>query len=262
VISVEPIKGGLGARISGVAQKPQDERDFRREILGHLDFYQLLVLPCYSTSLSAFQALAQPLGRLIRHDFLSTAKGDRIHEIYKRPEDEQNFGGVWHSDGAYLQKPPRAIMLQAVHVPDDGGDTLFACQIAAYNALPDEQKTRLRDCRVLHTAASVFGEHPGSKTAGALQSACHPLVRHVSGRRAYALFHSGPCAQRVIGVTADESRKLLGEALSAATHSPLQYRHKWQAGDIVIWDNRSTMHKALNDYPGQPRLMRRAMIAG
>lgn len=261
MVCVEPINGGLGARISGLAQKPQDECGFRCEILGHLDRYQLLVFPRYSASLPVFRALAQTLGRLIRHDFVSKPDGDCIHEIYKRPEDQQNFGGVWHSDGAYLEQPPRAIMLQAVDVPKHGGDTLFACQFAAYDTLPDLLKTRFRDCQVLHTAASVFGEHPGSRSAGAPQSACHPLVRLVPGRGDYALFHSGPCAQEVIGVTGEESAKLLDDALSAATRSPLQYRHEWQAGDIVIWDNRSTMHKALNDYPGQTRQMRRAMIA-
>ena len=222
--------------------------------------FRVLILPEITTKLDLFGTVARALGELVPHDFVSALRhDDRIHEICKAPEHVHNFGGTWHSDGAYLKRPPRTIMLQAIEVPQSGGDTLWACQFAAQAALPLALRNDLLGRTVTHAAAPVFGGYAGGSARAVAQSAKHPLFRWIPDRGESALFHSGPCAQAIAGLSAHDSAARLDEIMGIAS-TALIFRHRWRPGDIVIWDNRSTLHMALNDYQGQSRRMRRAMI--
>jgi len=199
------------------------------------------------------QALALGLGRPVRHDFVE-ASGGFVHEISKEPHHSQNFGGVWHSDGSYLAEPPSLIVLQAVITPSFGGDTIWACQVAAAASLGHAEQMRLSHLYARH-AARVFAGYQGAEGRADGMQAFHPVLRWLADRRAPALFHSGPCLLDVEGLEAEDL-----ERLAAIARSTLTFRHRWNDGDIVVWDNRSTIHRALNDYQGQRRLMRRAMV--
>jgi taurine dioxygenase len=231
-----------------------------RVLRAALTRYRVLALRQVTTELDVFGTIARALGDLVSHDFVSALRqDDGIHEIYKAPDHVHNFGGTWHSDGAYLKRPPRAIILQAIEVPETGGDTVWACQFAAHAALPLTLKNDLRGRTVTHAAAPVFGGYAERPAIAAAQSAKHPLFRWIPDHGEIALFHSGPCAQAITGLSAHDSAARLEEIMGIAS-TALTFRHSWRSGDIVIWDNRSTMHKALNDYHGQPRRMRRAML--
>jgi alpha-ketoglutarate-dependent 2,4-dichlorophenoxyacetate dioxygenase len=137
-------------------------------------------------------------------------------------------------------------MLSAKVVPPAGADTEYADMRAAYDALPEEDKTRLEGLRVHHSIAhsrQTLGFEFSDAEQDALKGAVHPLVRTIprSNRRAlYLASH----ASRILGWPVPEGRLLLHELIEHATRPEFVYRHRWRVGDLVIWDNRATMHRA------------------
>jgi alpha-ketoglutarate-dependent 2,4-dichlorophenoxyacetate dioxygenase len=153
---------------------------------------------------------------------------------------------LWHTDASFQDPPGRYSMLHARVVPPAGADTEFADMRAAYDALADEMKSRLEGLRVHHSIAHsrrTLGFEFSEAEADALKGAVHPLVRTLprSGRTSlYLASH----ASRIVDWPVPEGRLLLRDLIEHATQRELVYRHAWRAGDLVIWDNRATMHRA------------------
>jgi alpha-ketoglutarate-dependent 2,4-dichlorophenoxyacetate dioxygenase len=154
---------------------------------------------------------------------------------------------LWHTDASFEDPPGRYSMLHARVVPpsEAGGDTEFADMRAAYDALAPALKARLEGLRVRHSIAysrQTLGFEFSAEEAQRLPGAEHPLVRTLpSGRRSlYLASH----AAEIVGWTLPEGRLLLRELIEHATQPQFVYRHRWRAGDLVIWDNRATMHRA------------------
>ncbi len=177
-------------------------------------------------------------------------------------------GAHWHSDDSYKAVPCSLTILYAVEVPAVGGDTQFTNMYAAYDGLSPAMRRRIDGLKVVHTYdSSRKGTRIAklrSEDAAALPHAVlHPLVRThpETGRR--ALYMNPNRMEAVAGMARDESDVLLDALTAHATQPRYQYRHQWRQGDIVIWDNRCTMHKANADYPaGARRVMQRLMVAG
>lgn len=253
-------QSGFGAQVEDVSVNalcaPQGRRALRRALVHH----RVLVLPQLTIDAAAFGRLARALGSLQHHDFLRGLDQDAdVHEIRKEPSHEHNFGGTWHADGSYLRQPPRTVMLQAVRTPPAGGDTVWRCQYDALASLPATLRGIVSQARLRHAAAVVYAEMPAAAPTAVAQEAEHSLVRWVRDAGRAALFHSGPCVQGVVGMGDDEGRTFLDEVFSFSSGA-LAFRHSWSPGDVVLWDNRATLHMALNDYPGHLRLMRRALV--
>jgi alpha-ketoglutarate-dependent 2,4-dichlorophenoxyacetate dioxygenase len=153
---------------------------------------------------------------------------------------------LWHTDASFQVPAGRYSMLSAKVVPPRGADTEFADMRAAYDALPPDMKARLEDLRVHHSithSRSILGFEFSKEEEHALPGAVHPLVRTIprSGRRSlYLASH----ASRVLDWPVPEGRLLLLELMEHATQPEFVYRHPWRVGDLVIWDNRATMHRA------------------
>jgi alpha-ketoglutarate-dependent 2,4-dichlorophenoxyacetate dioxygenase len=154
---------------------------------------------------------------------------------------------LWHTDASFEDPPGRYSMLHARVVPpsEAGGDTEFADMRAAYDALAPALKARLEGLRVRHSIAysrQTLGFEFSAEEAQKLPGAEHPLVRTLpSGRRSlYLASH----AAEIVGWNLPEGRLLLRELIEHATQAQFVYRHRWRAGDLVIWDNRATMHRA------------------
>jgi alpha-ketoglutarate-dependent 2,4-dichlorophenoxyacetate dioxygenase len=153
---------------------------------------------------------------------------------------------LWHTDASFQDPPGRYSMLSAKVVPAAGADTEFADTRAAYDALDVDQRSRLEDLRVHHSIAhsrQTLGFEFSADEAEALKGAVHPLIRTLprSNRRAlYVAAH----ASRIIDWPVPEGRLLLRDLIEHATQREFVYRHAWQVGDLVIWDNRATMHRA------------------
>jgi alpha-ketoglutarate-dependent 2,4-dichlorophenoxyacetate dioxygenase len=153
---------------------------------------------------------------------------------------------LWHTDASFQDPPGRYSMLSAKVVPPTGADTEFADTRAAYDALDAGMKSRLEGLRVHHSIAhsrQALGFEFSADEAEALKGAVHPLIRTLprSNRRSlYVASH----ASRIIDWPVPEGRLLLHDLIEHATRREFVYRHAWHAGDLVIWDNRATMHRA------------------
>jgi len=172
----------------------------------------------------------------------------------------------WHIDGCTDDIPIMATMLSAHAVADAGGETEFASSYAAYEMLDEAERARLEDVRVVHTIEAsqrLFNKDPSPQEVELWRKRPakeHPLVwRHRSGRRSLVL---GATTDHVVGMDPDEGRALLDDLLHRATTPDRVYRHEWQVGDVVIWDNRGVLHRALPYDPSSPRDMHRTTFAG
>jgi alpha-ketoglutarate-dependent 2,4-dichlorophenoxyacetate dioxygenase len=153
---------------------------------------------------------------------------------------------LWHTDASFQDPPGRYSMLSAKVVPPAGADTEYADMRAAYDALPAATKARLEGLRVHHSIAysrQTLGFEFSPEEAGRLEGAVHPLVRTIPRSRRRSLYLASH-ASRIVDWPVPEGRLLLRELIEHATQPEFVYRHAWAVGDLVIWDNRATMHRA------------------
>jgi taurine dioxygenase len=176
-------------------------------------------------------------------------------------------GAHWHSDDSYKAVPCSLTMLYGVEIPATGGDTQFTNMYRAYDDLSPDMKRRIANLRVVHkydsprkgTAIATLR----ADEAAQLPDVAHPLVRRHPETHRQALYMNPNRMSHIVGMERAESDRLLDELTRHAIAPQYQYRHNWRRGDIVIWDNRCTMHKANADYPvGAKRLMHRIIVEG
>jgi len=195
----------------------------------------------------------------------------QIAEVRKNPDQTRNIGGDWHTDHSYDQIPALGSILYAREVPAQGGDTMFTSMYAAYEALPDALKQRIAGLRALHSSRHVFGTQAQRRAelAGrigneklAVQDAVHPVViRHPdSGRR--VLYVNPQFTVAIQDMPARQSDAVLQELYGYAAQPQHTCCFAWAPHSMAIWDNRATWHRALNDYPGEARLMHRITLEG
>ena len=155
---------------------------------------------------------------------------------------------LWHTDSSFRQKSATWSMLNAKVIPPAGGDTEFADTRAAYDALPDAMKRRLEglvaEHSLWHSRAKLGGYVPTEEEHRSYPSARHRVVRRHPGSGRNALYIASH-ASHIVDMPVEEGRALLNELMEFATQPQFVYRHKWRVGDLVIWDNRCTMHRAI-----------------
>ncbi len=183
-------------------------------------------------------------------------------------------GALWHIDGSYLPRPDAYTVLHAVQIPQrDGralGDTCFAHNAAAFEALPEEMRARLRGLRAVHSitehverkAAAGFYRPPIDQSAKPLPDVSHPVVRRHPATGRECLFVTEGHTKEIEGMAAEESEALLRRLWAHATQPQFLYRHNWAPGDLLVWDNCTVQHLAITDYGTLPRRLHRAGIAG
>ena len=172
----------------------------------------------------------------------------------------------WHIDGMTEDIPILATLLSAHAVAGEGGETEFASTYQAYDDLTEEELERFSSIRVVHTieaAQRTFNHDPSPEEVEMWRKRPakeHPLIwQHDSGRRSLVL---GATADHIAGMDVDEGRALLADLLARATGPDRVYRHEWQVGDLVIWDNTGVLHRALPYDPTSPRDMHRTTLYG
>jgi alpha-ketoglutarate-dependent 2,4-dichlorophenoxyacetate dioxygenase len=174
---------------------------------------------------------------------------DENGEIMKSDNRRRMYGlgnRLWHTDASFQDPAGRYSMLSAKVVPPVDADTEYADMRAAYDALPEEEKARLEGLRVHHSIASsrqTLGFEFSESEQDALKGAIHPLVRTIPRSKRRSLYVASH-ASRIIDWPVPEGRLLLRDLIEHATRPELVYRHQWRVGDLVIWDNRATMHRA------------------
>lgn len=181
-----------------------------------------------------------------------------------------NGGAYWHSDITYEETPPMGSILHGVVIPDEGGDTLYANMTAAYDALDDATKQKIDGLKAVHSYRHRYesmmnaGVRP-PKTEEELSQwteVSHPVARTHPETGKKAIFVNEGFTSRIEGLSDNESRDLLEHLFEHSTQDQFVYRHKWQKGDVVMWDNRCTLHKATDYDLSQERSMHRGTIHG
>ncbi len=174
---------------------------------------------------------------------------------------------VWHTDMSYIPDPPKASMLYALEVPPSGGDTGFVNMYAAYEALPGELKRRIQGMQLKHDGTYNSGGYVRLGVEAVDDpvhsvGTVHPLVctHPESGRR--ALYLGRRRNAWIVGLPLSESEALLDELWSYATRDELTWYNRWRPGDLVLWDNRCTMHRRDSFDSGARRIMHRTQIKG
>ena len=267
-MEVKRIAGALGAEIHGVDPRSLDKdavKKIRQALLDHL----VVFFRNQDLDPAAFLAFTAQFGEPLDYPFLKGLDGfPKVIQILKREEERINFGGMWHSDTTYLDEPPMGSVLLAREVPPYGGDTLFANQIAAYEALSDGLKQTLDGLRAVNTSAKADASRTredrikDSGTAAKDHSATHPVVRTHPETGRKALYINVAHTARFEGWTEEESAPLLAYLFAHQIKPEFTCRFRWEPNSIAFWDNRAVQHNPINDYHGFRRSMHRITLAG
>jgi taurine dioxygenase len=269
-MKVRRIAGALGAEILDVDLRSLDDtrvREIRAAWLEHL----VLFFREQSLTSEQYMAFARRVGRPIEYPFVRGIAGfPEIIEVKKLEHEKVNFGGVWHSDTAYLEVPPMASMLLARELPPQGGDTLFANMYLAYEALSPGMKAMLDGLVALNSSAKADVtrtredrlKSDGSEQAGRELAAEHPVVRTHPETGRKALYVNYAHTARFRGMTEKESAPILEFLFQHQVRPEFTCRFDWQAGSLALWDNRCTQHNPVNDYHGYRRVMHRITLEG
>lgn len=272
-IEIHPIAGALGAEISGVDLSTDiPDAVFDQIHQAFLDHHVIFFRNQDELGPDAHKAFAQRFGTLNVHPYVHGMNDHpELLEIIKEPEDKLNFGGGWHSDMSFLEEPALGSLLYAIEVPASGGDTLFASQIAAYDALSDGMKEMLSGLKAVHSASREYSKQGHSaQDRKSMQSRTvteapeyeHPVVRTHPETGRKGLYVNPAFTLRFVGMTKRESKPLLDFLFEHSRDERFTCRFRWTKGALAFWDNRCCWHYALNDYPGQRRHMRRATVNG
>jgi taurine dioxygenase len=269
-IKVLPIAGSLGAEITGVdlATDLVDETvaEIRRAWLEHLVvfFRDQFLGP------DEFLTFARRIGEPVEYPFVKGIDGyPEIIAVTKLPHETVNFGGIWHSDTVYLERPPMGTLLLARQVPPVGGDTMFANMYAAYEALSPGMQRLLDGLRAVHSSALAdvsATREDRIRDSGAERDdeyvAEHPVVRTHPETGRKALYVNVAHTLRFVDMTKEESQPLLRYLFEQSVRPELTCRFQWRTGSLALWDNRCAMHNPVNDYHGYTRAMHRITLGG
>ncbi|MEM9204370.1 MAG: TauD/TfdA family dioxygenase [Actinomycetota bacterium] len=269
-VTVRPANNVLGAFISGVqvASCTDEELDVIKQ--AYVD-HAVVFFRDQDLTPDQHIEFAQRWSVInVNRFFPAVGSHPTIAEVRKEPDQHSNIGGEFHTDHSYDQIPAMGSILYAREVPPAGGDTIFASQYAAYDALSDGMKATLATMRAVHSSRHAFGIPAASygsdqnyrNADAATQDAIHPvIIEHpLSGRP--ALYVNGDFTTHFDGWRRNESAPLLQQLFAHAQRAEFTYRFTWQPGSMAIWDNRAVQHAAMNDYHGHRRLMHRITLEG
>ena len=241
----------LGARIDGLDLATAGSAELDR-LVDLLDEHHVLTLPGQGgLTVAAHVRVGEHVGTPLVHPFIDPVpEHPAVLQVLKEPDDEQTFGGeFWHCDISFMNPPAAVSILHGIEIPAIGGDTLFANQVLAFDALSAPMQAMLRQL----TATHVYpGMAEGPETA-----AVHPVVRVHPRSGVESLYVNPAFVDRINELQAAESRALLALLHDHQVKSEFQVRVSWVPGQVVVWDNRTTLHYAMNDRVATRRRLQR-----
>ncbi len=275
---VRPFDAPLGAEVLGLdLSRPLSDAEFELLHEAHLSHHVLVFRDQHITPAQqvAFSARWGELQRHVLHQFALPGHPEVlvVSNILEdgRPIGLGDAGVFWHSDLSYKHRPSLGSLLHAQELPAEGGDTLFANQHLAWQELP----AALHDALVGRSAEHSYLKHYAdlqrrspwrpdlsAQQVAAVPPVIHPVVRTHPESRREALFVNEHFTTRILGLPDDEGQPLLTEVFAHATQPAFVYRHRWQPGDLVFWDNRSVQHLAAGCPPEQRRKLYRTTVEG
>jgi taurine dioxygenase len=273
-ITVKPLGYALGGEITGVdLRQPLDEAT-KREIFAAWHKHLIVVFPGQNLSDGEFIAFSRQFGEM-ENDYATSIRDKGNPDLMLisnkpvdgKPSNSRDAGREWHSDFSYSLRPLSATTLLCKEKPDVGGDTMWANMYLAYESLSPRMKELIDKLEAVHdTMVTKALAYVDPDYARKLQQEMPPVIQPVvrvhpdTGRKALFI---GERMGNIVGMREDESKAILALLMSVATAPINVYRHRWSLHDLVMWDNRCTIHIALPDYDrSQPRHMYRCSIAG
>lgn len=276
-VQITPLPNDFAADVTGLDASRVDDASFDACYAAWLR-YPILRLRGQRLNDARLQAFSKRFGPLEYAPMgrISNAERDKhpnpfVTTISNIVENGRPIGGLgnaeaaWHTDMSYIDDPPTASILYAVETPEEGGDTHFCNMIAALAALPPALRERVRSARLKHDAAhdSVGGLRRGHRHAASpleAPGAVHPMVRPHPENGTEALFLGRRQDAYVEGLELAESEAFLDEVWRHVALPDAIWTQQWQVGDLLIWDNRSVMHRRAAFDPNARRLMRRTQV--
>lgn len=269
-MQIRRIAGALGAELSGLDLARDLSPGLAQQIKAAWHEHLVIFIRDQPLSPAQFMAFAQAMGEPIDYPFVQGLPGfPKIIEVKKLEHETVNFGGIWHSDTAYLAEPPMGSMLLARELPPYGGDTLFANQYLAYEALSATMQTMITPLVGINSSAKADVSRTredrlrsDGRDARTEYCAEHPIVRThpLTGRK--SLYLNIAHTTGIKGLTDDESAPLLQFLFAHQVRHEFTCRFSWRAGSLAFWDNRCTLHNPINDYHGFRRVMHRITLRG
>lgn len=273
---IEPSGQACGATITGVDLTRPLSEDMVSSIRSAWLEHHVLAFPDQLMSDDDLERFTLSFGGFGNDPFIAPIAGRNHIIAVERRADETSplFAENWHSDWSFQAKPPAGTCLFGITIPPVGGDTLFANQHAALDAMPAELRSRLEGRIAIHSAKrayardGMYGQGDASdrsmdirpsKDAEATQR--HPLIRNHPETGREGLFSCFGYIIGIEGMTDEDALPLLIELYQWQGREEFQYRHKWQPNMLVMWDNRSLLHAATGGYAGYDRLLHRTTIA-
>jgi taurine dioxygenase len=273
-VHVEPCDAACGALLRGVdLSRPNSPAEIDAIRNAWLQ-YQVIGICDQNLKIADMERFAAALGPDGDDPFIASIPGHpRVVEV-RREANETTlvFAEAWHSDWSFLKSSPAGTLLYGKVIPPVGGDTLFANQYAAYDALPLATKSRIANLQGIHSArrsyspAGVYGERDQGRSMAiryserAMATQLHPLVRRHPETGRAALFVNLGYTIGIDGMSEAESTALLTELFAHQTKPEFVYRHRWSPGLLTLWDNRCLLHTATGGYQGHQRLLWRITI--
>ncbi len=274
---IEPSGQACGATVRGVDLSGPLEDALVAEIRAAWLRHRVLAFADQAMDDDALERFTVAMGGFGYDPFFEPIPGrEHIAAILREPDEQAPiFAESWHSDWSFLPNPPAGTCLMAIEIPPIGGDTLFADQIAAFAALPEERQAYLRTLTAIHSAGLAYAPDGtyGEKDRAAGRSMAirtdesahatypHPLVQRHPETGEEALFSTLGYVVGIEGMVLAQAIALMTELAQWQVREEFQYRHKWEPDMVVIWDNRSLLHKATGGFEGYRRELHRTTIA-
>jgi len=269
-MQIHPMTGSLGAEITDAdIRSDADWSGIRQAFID----YGVITIRDQQITPDDQLAFARRWGDVnVNRFFTPLDTHPEIAVVLKEPDQSTAVGEAWHTDHSYDTEPAMCSILRAIDVPPFGGDTCFSSMYAAYDALSDRFKDLLSRLNAWHSSRHAFGfsvtDHESYETGrlhnpeNATQDSLHPVViKHpLSGRK--ALYVNPDFTTQIDGLHKDESDAILAFLYTHCQNADFQCRVSWRKGDVTMWDNRATWHKAINDYHGHRRYMHRVTVEG
>jgi taurine dioxygenase len=268
-IQVLPLTPALGAEIEGADLSRPLGGDVIAEIRRALLQYRVVFFRDQDITPEQHLVFARRFGELVDYPMVSgLIDQPEIVPVVKLEGESHNFGGIWHSDTTYLAEPPMGAILVARELPPQGGDTLFANMVMAYEALSDGMKVMLSGLTAVNSSAKADVAKSREDRQMDMDAvpdpliAEHPIIRTHPETGEKALYVNIGHTIAIKGLTDEESRPLLDHLFAHQRRDEFSCRFRWRPGSVAFWDNRSTQHYPLNDYHGFKRVMHRVTLAG
>ena len=274
-LTVSPSGQSCGATVTGVDLSGELTAKLIADIRAAWLQHKVLAFAGQQMDDDALERFTIAMGGFGEDPFFAPIKGRQNIAAILREADETSplFAENWHSDWSFLAEPPSGTCLLAVDIPPTGGDTLFANQIAAFNALTPERQEFLRGLTAIHSAQLAYAPDGsyGEKDTGrsmdirpdesARATQTHPLVQRHPETDEEALYSTLGYIIGIEGMDQADAIALLSELAQWQSRDEFVYRHRWEPDMLVMWDNRSVLHKATGGYEGHRRELHRTTIA-